>query len=296
MIRFDVGTSDLAFFLGAYCATRIGGDLIALDSWSISLGWISAIAARMSIGALNDAIDVEKDRQHPSRCYGPVAAGRVTVRAALLWWALLSCIAIACACETNPIFAAVALPAWFIGSAHAASPIKARQVEALRVLAPSLGCPLHLALGWCAIGSIKVPPLLLLLGVWMLGAFLLSTSRLGEACSAHMRGVRVDERSHLAKGISCAIGYGIGGLVSAAIVAAALRVELLLAAPFALALGGYYLSIASRKGTQGIAFSSLRKEPVFLALAVALLAVTLNSSFSNIPTLQEWVGSVSLAR
>ncbi|MBK9385059.1 MAG: hypothetical protein IPN34_09620 [Planctomycetes bacterium] len=296
MLRFELGARDLAFFVGAYCATAIGVQSFALDALSVTLGWISAIAARASHAALNDAIQAERDRPDPTSGQRPVAGNPVSARAAIFWWALLSCIAIASACEVTPLFAAVALPAWFIGSAHAASPVKAHDIEALRVVVPTLRYPLHLALGWCAIGSMQVPPLLLLLGAWMLGAFVRSSGQLGQVRSAHLRGARVDERSRIATGILCSIGYGLGGVLSAGIIATALRVELVLAVPFALGLAGYYLTLAQRKGSRGIAFSSLRREPIFLALAATFLAVVLNSSLSNIPGLHEWIDIATLAR
>jgi decaprenyl-phosphate phosphoribosyltransferase len=44
---------------------------------------------------LNDAIDVESDRNNPRKCKRPVAAGEVSVRAAITWSIALACAAIA---------------------------------------------------------------------------------------------------------------------------------------------------------------------------------------------------------
>jgi 4-hydroxybenzoate polyprenyltransferase len=294
MLRCELGAHDLAFFLGAFAAARLGGELLSLAAQPVTLAWLSSIAARGSFAALEDAIDHENDRNHPARRPLSVAAGAVTPRAAVLWWVALSCFAVALACEVNPLFAAIALPAWFLGSAHAASPVKGRQVAALRVIGPMLRLPLHLALGWCALGAVSAPPLLLLLGVWTLGAFLSTIARLAEACRSEARRARVDARSHLAKGVACAVGYGLATTICAAFVTAALRLELVLVVPFAAALGAYVLARAVRHGQAGLALRGLVREPVFLALVVTGLAVLANAVLSDIPALVEWSAAAPL--
>lgn len=294
MVRCELGLHDLAFFLGAFAAARLGGELLSLAAQPMALAWLSSIAARGSFAALEDAVELEKDRDHPTRRYRPVAAGIVSSRAAVIWWVVLSCLAIALACEVHPLFAAIALPAWFLGSAHAASPVKGREVAALRAIAPALRLPLHLFLGWCALGATETPPLLLPLGVWTLGAFLSTVARLADACRSEARRARVDERSHIAKGVACAVGYGLAATICAALSSAALRIELVLAVPFAAALGAYYLALAIRRGPQGIALPRLVREPVFLALVVTGLAVLTNALFSDIPALAEWSAAAPL--
>ena len=67
-----------------------GGSL--LDSTDIIASLIAVLAFSFiasSIYCLNDIIDVEDDRRHPTKCHRPIAAGKISVAQAYVMMALM---------------------------------------------------------------------------------------------------------------------------------------------------------------------------------------------------------------
>jgi hypothetical protein len=90
--------------------------------------------------------------------------------------------------------------------------------------------------------------------------------------------------------------FALGALASAIFVLPQLRIELLLAAPFVALLGSYVLYLAIREGDEAIALRSLLREPIFLSLLFATVAVVVNSLFTEIPALRDWFATSGLSR
>lgn len=66
----------------------------AIDPLSFAVGLLGFCLANSAVYAFNDARDAERDRLHPTKRERPVAAGRVSQRAAVAWSALLLAAAI----------------------------------------------------------------------------------------------------------------------------------------------------------------------------------------------------------
>ena len=73
------------------------------------LAFISFCAASSAIYLVNDCADVEADRLHPRKQFRPIAAGELSIRAAILVAALLFAISIAVAFAARPEFVVLLL-------------------------------------------------------------------------------------------------------------------------------------------------------------------------------------------
>lgn len=78
--------------------------------------WLSSCVALVafclissSIYLLNDCLDLAADRAHPSKCHRPIAAGLVSVPAALFTAAVLSMVSLSLASMITPVLAGVVL-------------------------------------------------------------------------------------------------------------------------------------------------------------------------------------------
>lgn len=82
------------------------------------LAFLAFSLAASSVYVLNDLVDVEADRRHPSKRFRPLASGRVSILAAPLV-AVVSCLcAFAIAFATSPRFAAVLLGYLVLSTAY----------------------------------------------------------------------------------------------------------------------------------------------------------------------------------
>jgi 4-hydroxybenzoate polyprenyltransferase len=91
-VRVRQWTKNLLLFAGLLFAAKLGD----VDRWALALLAFAAYCAASSAAYLvNDVNDAGRDRLHPVKRHRPVAAGRISARAALALAALLAALALA---------------------------------------------------------------------------------------------------------------------------------------------------------------------------------------------------------
>jgi 4-hydroxybenzoate polyprenyltransferase len=74
--------------LFVYTALVFSGELFhSMPFWRVTLAFLLFTAVAGSVYLLNDILDVEQDRQHPTKCKRPIASGKLPL--ALAWIALV---------------------------------------------------------------------------------------------------------------------------------------------------------------------------------------------------------------
>jgi 4-hydroxybenzoate polyprenyltransferase len=116
---------------------------------------------------VNDVSDREADRQHPYKRFRPIAAGQLSVRAAITWALVIAVVAVGLAYWIRPMFAAIA--ATYLGLFAGYSRVL-KHVVILDVLTIAIGFVLRTAAGATAI---DVPMSQWLLVCTILGALFL---------------------------------------------------------------------------------------------------------------------------
>ncbi len=69
-----------------------------------TIGFLLLCLISGTVYLINDLVDVEKDRQHPTKKNRPIAAGQVSVRAALVTAMVLPLISLPLSYWLNPVF------------------------------------------------------------------------------------------------------------------------------------------------------------------------------------------------
>ena len=73
-----------------------GGSLFDLSDWLASaVAFVEFSLAASAVYCLNDIVDVEADRRHPTKCLRPIAAGKVSVRHATVLAVVLAVLSVA---------------------------------------------------------------------------------------------------------------------------------------------------------------------------------------------------------
>lgn len=131
----------------------------SFDFRAFALGLIGFALGTSAVYAFNDAIDAERDRQHPRKRERPVASGRVSLRTAFAEAALLLLAAVAlCAASDRP--GALVILAVYV-ALQAIYSLYAKRVALLDVFLLSAGFVLRVLLG-CALLEAPASPWLLL--------------------------------------------------------------------------------------------------------------------------------------
>ncbi|MCV6595639.1 MAG: UbiA family prenyltransferase [Mangrovicoccus sp.] len=180
LARFDHATKHVFILPGIALALLLRGTTTDQWVWNIAIGLISAICIASANYVINEWLDREFDAHHP------VKSQRASVQHALnpvlvyAWYGLLGVLGLALAATINGLFFWVSV--WFLamGVIYNVEPIRSKDKAFVDVLSESINNPIRLLLGWAMIDPHSLPPVSLLLGYWMGGAFLMNAKRMSE--------------------------------------------------------------------------------------------------------------------
>ena len=93
-----------------------GGQILKADSLiHAALGFLSFCLVSSAVYILNDIQDVEKDRQHPTKCKRPIANGAIPVPTAWVVWCICLALAIGIGVLVQqPLYSYIALLVYFV--------------------------------------------------------------------------------------------------------------------------------------------------------------------------------------
>jgi 4-hydroxybenzoate polyprenyltransferase len=152
--------------------------------WRASAALVAFCLISSSIYLLNDCLDVAADRAHPRKCQRPIAAGLVSVPAALTTGALLAVASLSLAAWISTMLAAVVL---LYGLIQVGYCLKFKQMPLLDLFCIASGFLLRAIAGVVAGGFGFSPWFLLTVG--LLALFLAIEKRKAELRVAQDRGV-----------------------------------------------------------------------------------------------------------
>ena len=203
---------------------------------------------------LNELIDAPRDRLHPTKKDRPFPRGLVRADIALVIWLVLAIIGIGLATLVSYHVALVAVVFWCLALVYNVPPLAAKSRPYLDIIVESANNPVRLFLGWFAVNTSIFPPLSLILGYWMAGAFFMASKRLAEfrhidnpEIAAAYRGSFAyynDERL-----LTSILFYVTASALFGGIFIVRHRVELILFVPVVAGFFAYYFSIALKQNS-----------------------------------------------
>ena len=155
---------------------------------AIGLGFAAAALVASANYVLNEWLDADHDRHHPSKSSRPAVAKRLSAPLVWLEYLGLAAAGLALAAAVSPLFLATTALFLLSGLIYNVPPVRTKETAYLDVVSESVNNPLRLTLGWAMIDSTTLPPGSLLLGFWAGGAFLMALKRLAEYRSADAAG------------------------------------------------------------------------------------------------------------
>ncbi|MBS0564004.1 MAG: UbiA prenyltransferase family protein [Proteobacteria bacterium] len=239
---------------------------------------------------INEYLDGQSDRFHPTKSSRPTAQGRIRLPLVLAQYLALAGLGLGIASRLNPMFFYASIALLVMGILYNVEPIRTKDRTYLDVLSESVNNPIRLTLGWAAVTTIVLPPVSLILSYWMGGAYLMAIKRYAE-----YRMIGDPERAGLYRksfrGYSetsiflSAFFYALTSVFFLGIFLIKYRIEFIISFPFFALLFAWYQHIALRPQSTAMNPEKLYLEPRFMAYVAFLVILVAALFFIDIPGL-----------
>ncbi len=256
----------------------------------IAWGLATTCLVASSNYVLNEILDAQRDRNHPVKRYRPIPSGQVWLPAAYAEWLVLGVVGLLMAAALNALFFYSACFLLVMGLIYNVPPVRAKELPYLDVISESINNPIRLMLGWFAVTTAEFPPVSLLVGYWMIGAFFMAAKRLAEYRSigdpARAAAYRNSFRHYDEEKLLISMFFYVTSFaLFLGIFIIRYRLELILIFPLVAGFVCYYLRITLKPNSAAQNPERLYREAGLMLYLVLCVAVFFGLMFVEIPAL-----------
>lgn len=255
------------------------------------LGFISTSFIASANYVINEWLDAEFDKFHPTKKYRPVLNGDMKLRYIILEYSLLAVIGLIFSFIISlPVFLMEVL-LLLMGIIYNVKPFRSKDIPYIDVLSESVNNAIRLLIGWFIVTPNYLPPVSIILGFWLGGAFLMATKRFSEYRMIEDKSLAglyrksflyYNEQSLLVS----AQFYGMSSLFFCAIFMIKYKIELLLAIPFLCLLFCLYTKISFKFDSSAQKPEKLFREKGLMLYVVFFIVLVSVLMLIRIPSLQ----------
>lgn len=254
------------------------------------LGVISVCLLTSANYVINEYLDAEHDRHHPTKRDRPTAQGLISGRLVALEYALLAGLGLLLAWLIGQLFLSVGLILLAMGLIYNLEPVRTKDWAYLDVISEAVNNPLRFALGWAIVIDHILPPSSILLAYWFGGAFLMAVKRYAEYRSIGdpvVAGLYRSSFRHYSEAtlLTSSVFYGLNAAFFLAIFLIKYRIEFILTFPLFSLLFAWYLYIGIKEDSVAQTPERLYREWRFLILVGVLVAAVATLFVVDIPIL-----------
>lgn len=260
-----------------------------------ALGFAATCLIASANYVINEWLDAEFDKFHPTKKNRSVVTE--DVKGAVVWilWAVLTVAGLALSLAVNKPFCAMCAFLWFMGILYNVKPVRTKDVPILDVLSESVNNAIRLLMGWFIISAATLPPVSIVLGYWMGGAFLMAIKRYAEyrmIANPELAGsYRKSFRWYTEKSLLIsAFFYAMCSVFFTGIFLIKYRIELVLFVPVLMGLFCYYFYIAFKKDSAVQKPEKLYHEKALMLYVLVLAVVFLALMLVRLPWLDVFAG------
>lgn len=262
--------------------------------WKFILGFFSTCFIASANYVINEWLDAEFDKYHPTKKNRPVVSENMKFSLVMLEYAICIVIGICLAIPVNRPFLFVEIWLLVMGVLYNVKPIRTKDIPYLDVLSESINNMIRLLLGWFIINSEYQPPSSILIGYWFAGAFLMATKRFAE-----YRMIGDPERAGLYRKsfkhyseqslLVSTFFYAMTATFFIGIFMVKYRIEYLLAMPFVFGLFCFYLWISFKPDSAVQKPEKLYREKKLIAYIAILCVILFVLTFVDLDFLNFWM-------
>ena len=295
LARFDHATKHVFIIPGMMLAYLLRGERSSSLEISIGLGLIAAVCIASANYVINEWLDREFDKFHPTKSARSAVQHQLRKELVLVEWFFFLCVGLGSAFLANKAMLVSACIFALQGIVYNVSPIRTKDKPYLDVISESINNPLRLMIGWSMVDPTTFPPGSIVLAFWAGGAFLMAAKRLSELReieASHGRALLVRYRASFAgySDVSLTVSCMVYALFSSFFLAVFLikyHIEYLLIVPVVIALFAQYMALAMQRGSSAQKPEKLFREHGLIATVVLLSVVFIFATFMKLPVLEE---------
>ena len=240
---------------------------------------------------INEWLDAEFDRFHPTKKYRPVVSENMKFGLVMTEYVVLAVIGLAASLLINKGFFITEVWLLVMGIIYNVKPLRTKDIPFLAVISESVNNMIRLLLGWFIVTDSSVPPGSILLGYWMGGAFLMGIKRfaeyrmIGDPKTAGL--YRKSFASYTERTLLCSsMFYAFCSTFCMGLFLVKYRIEYVLVMPFLFLLFVYYLYIAFKDDSAVQKPEKLYKEKKLMVFVILIVVICVILTVVDIPALK----------
>lgn len=257
-------------------------------------GFIATCFIASANYVINEWLDAEFDKFHPTKKYRPVVSENMKFSLVMLEYAICIVLGVGFSLLVNIPFLVVELILLFMGVVYNVKPLRTKDIVYLDVISESVNNMLRLLLGWFIVSDSLIPPSSILIGYWFAGAFLMATKRFAE-----YRMIGDPEKAGLyrksfkyyteVKLLVSSFFYAMCATFFIGVFMIKYRMQYILGMPLIFGLFCFYLAIAFKPDSAAQKPEKLYKEKSLLIYHLILVVVLIALTFIDIPMPDYWL-------
>lgn len=291
IMRIDHWIKQLFIFPGFIAALFIMDktvDTNIIIKFILALLGISMIASANYV--INEYLDKDFDKYHPVKKSRVLVDLTIKKRAIIIIWLLLACIGFGIGYFINISFMAMQLFLLLMGIVYNVKPLRTKDVPILDVITESINNVIRLLLGWLVVSENTIPPSSLILGYWLIGAFLMNTKRYAEYRMISDRNrAKLYRKSfgfYTEKSLMLiSFFYAMSSIFFIGIFLIKYKIELLLLVPFLIGLFCYYFYLSFKNDSVVQKPEKLYKEKWLIIYCLFIIGLFVVLFLIDIPAL-----------
>lgn len=292
--RFDHVTKHIFVLPGILLAEMLRGVQTPNIMRMAILGMIVAVAIASANYVINEYLDRESDRHHPTKSARAAVRHEMSGSIVLAEYLALLAIGLGAAFAASQTMFFVAAAFAGQGVVYNVRPIRSKDIAYLDVLSEAVNNPFRLMIGWAIVDPTSLPPASIILAYWFGGAFLMGAKRLSEyreIVASNGKELLARYRKSFAtyNEVNLTTSVFVYALISAAFLAIFLikyRIEYLLVLPAIIFLFGKYLALSMAAGSTAQKPERLFRETGLLAIVGLTAALFAIFTYIDIPALE----------
>lgn len=255
------------------------------------LGFMATCLIASANYVINEWLDAEFDKYHPTKKYRPVVADNLKFSIVMIEYVLLTIAGFGVSLLVNKYFLYMEVWLWIMGVLYNVKPFRTKDIPFLDVISESVNNMIRLLLGWFVVTQLQIPPVSILFGYWMAGAFLMGIKRFAEYRMINNPSLAGQYRKSFAyyteQTLLCSsMFYAFCATFCMGIFLVKYRLEYLIAMPFMFFLFVYYLFIAFKEDSAVQKPEKLYKEKNLILYVGFIMILFIILTFVDIPILQ----------